>query len=443
MNTYNFFIKTYGCQMNVLDSVRMANVLKNNGFNETNVISESDIVIYNTCSVRENVRNKVLSDIGDLKNRTGKKVVVALGGCVGAQEGKNLFKNTKIDIIFGPDQVSELGNLLREFFEKGKRVIKTDFYSGPYSYNLEEIKEFSGINLISKATAYVSISQGCNNFCSYCIVPYSRGREKSRTLKEIIMECEFRIDNGKKEIILLGQNVNSWGKDLGENFIKLLEELDKLGIRRLRFLVPHPRDFSQEHIEGMLKLNSFSPYIHLPTQSGSDKILSSMNRQYDRKKFLFIVNEFRKKVPDFAFGTDLIVGFPGESEEDFQDTLALMSEVKFENIFSFKYSPRPGTRASKWKDSAPQKTKEERLSKLHDLQKEIYQREAKKHVGEIWEVLVEDKSLYGENFLGGRSPEYRYINFKGEAGLIGEFVSVKVTDISQSTYKGEMVIPKH
>ena len=335
-----FFIKTYGCQMNVHDSLRMSNLLKTEGFDEVFDASLAKIIIFNTCSIRGNARNKVLSDIGFIqKERTGgkKEFFIAVGGCVSAHDKENLLKGTrKIDLVFGPDQVSKLPFLLKQCLNSNRKMIDVEFIDESFSYSKNEIKTRHENGLTPKGIAYISIIKGCNNFCSFCIVPFTRGREKSRKIDDIIAEAKFLVDTGIKEIILLGQNVNSFGKDTGETFTGLIKKIDELGIKRLRFLTPHPKDLSSDCINSFFELKSLCNYLHLPVQSGSSKVLEAMNRKYDRKKYLSIINKFRKKDPGFAFGTDIIVGFPGETTDDFKETLSLLKEVEFENIFSFK-----------------------------------------------------------------------------------------------------------
>jgi tRNA-2-methylthio-N6-dimethylallyladenosine synthase len=436
-----FYIKTYGCQMNVHDSMRMSNLLKKSSLVETFDIEVADIIVFNTCSVRANAENKVLSSIGKIakavKRKNRKEPIIALGGCVGSKDGEELVKkNPFIHVAFGPDQITKLPELLSKYIEKERRLSDTIFVPGDFNYNLSEVESRHENGLTPKGMAYISIAQGCNNFCSYCIVPYTRGREKSRKISDIVKEVEFHLDKEVKEITLLGQNVNSFGGDSNEEFVDLLRAIDATGIKRLRFMTSHPKDISDKCIDAFFELDSLCHFLHLPVQSGSDNVLKKMNRSYDVARYMSIVERLRAQKEDFSFGTDIIVGFPGETEQDFEQTLELVRAVEFETMFSFKYSPRPGTAAAKLEDSVDMQTKERRLATLNRVQQEIRNRKSQTFVGQVADVLVESVSRFHEGHVAGRTPEGRYVNFQADKSHIGKIIKVKITETSDVTYKG-------
>src|SRR5690554_5782092 len=350
-----YFIITYGCQMNVHDSEKIAGMMEENGYIKSVNLEEADIILLNTCIVRENAELKVLGKIGSLKRlkKKNKNLIIAVGGCMmQSSEAVSIIKEKypQVDLVFGTHNLHRLPNLLE--MVKQEKMMTIEIWDKDRGL-IPELPHQRG----AKHKAWVSIIQGCNNYCTYCIVPYVRGRERSRPLKEIVSEVERLAAEGVKEITLLGQNVNSYGKDLEEkvDFADLLQELDKIpGLQRLRYMTSHPRDFTTKLIEVIRDSRSVCEHFHLPIQSGSNSILKKMNRGYSREKYMELVNKIRQAIPEASITTDIIVGFPGETEEEFQETMELVKEVRFDSAFTFIYSPRTGTPAAKMADQIPE-----------------------------------------------------------------------------------------
>lgn len=432
----NFYIETYGCQMNERDSEEIASILKMEGYHEVSSARDADIVFVNSCSVREKPSQKALSAIGRyIKSKNHKKRLVALCGCFAKQEGERIKERfPNIDLVFGPQQIKDLSVLLkRALIEKRPIVEVSD--SG---YTSEE--RFSTDS--QKVTAFVNITKGCNNFCSFCIVPYLRGNEFSRESNIIVNEIKERVEHGVKEVTLLGQNVNSYyDMKNGVDFVSLLEMISDIkGLDRIRFTTSHPKDVSDRLIEAFGYLSKLCNHIHLPVQSGSDRILMLMNRKYDRQHYLSIIEKLRKVRENIAITTDLIVGFPTETEEDFKETLSLLEEVKFDTAFSFKYSPRPYTKAYReLKDDVPCDVKERRLRILQERIEEIAQEKNKNLKGKYLEVLVEGKS---DKFIGqyiSRTSCNRVVNIQSDVDITGQLVMVKIKDSLKHSLKGELM----
>jgi len=431
-----FYIETYGCQMNERDSEEIAATLKAEGFTETDSPDKADIIFVNTCSVREKPSQKALSATGRyIKSKRQRNRIVAMCGCFAKQEGERLKERFEgIDLVFGPQQIKDLPSLLKRVIENREQVIDVSD-SGYSSSERCEIRE--GVY-----SAFVNITKGCNNFCSFCIVPYLRGREFSRSVEDIIEEVKKRVSYGVKEITLLGQNVNSYRDEKSNtDFVGLLERLNEIeGLERIRFTTSHPKDVSDRLIESFSRLKKLCNHIHLPVQSGSNRILNLMNRRYTREDYLRIVEKLRLERKDIAITTDIIVGFPTETDKDFEDTLNLVKEVEYDTAFSFKYSPRPLTKAFReLKDDVPTKVKEERLKVLQELIEDIAQKKNREMVGKRVDVLIEGYSRRVRNQYTGRTGCNRVVNIENGDNILGKVVNVRITEALKHSLKGEII----
>ncbi|MCQ4921717.1 tRNA (N6-isopentenyl adenosine(37)-C2)-methylthiotransferase MiaB [Tissierella carlieri] len=435
-----YFIKTYGCQMNEHDSEKISWILENMNYIETQNIEEADFIIYNTCLVRENAEVKVYGNLGSLKQLKRQKadLMIAVCGCMmQREEARNviLSKHRHVDIIFGTHNIHKLPQLINNHLQTGETIVDI-FEDG------REIIENINSNRKYSYKAFVNIMYGCNNFCTYCIVPYTRGRENSRDPENIIKEIEELAKNGCKEVTLLGQNVNSYGKTLKTDysFTDLLKDINKIdGIERIRFMTSHPKDLSDELINCYATLDKLCGHLHLPVQSGSNKVLKEMNRNYTKEDYLKIINNLKKLVPNISITTDIIIGFPGETEEDFNDTLELVKEVRFDSAFTFLYSIREGTKAAKMENQIDDKVKHSRFQRLTDTLNEIALELNQKLVGKTLEVLVEEVSKNNTEVLTGRSRNNKLVHFKGNEDLIGSIVSVKIENVKTFTLEGSLV----
>lgn len=435
----SYYIDTYGCQMNAHDSESLAGILEIMGYAPAQAREEADIIVFNTCCVRENAENRIKGNIGAVKPLKEKRpdLITVVCGCMTQQPGvaESLKKTFGfIDIVMGSGCVHKLPELLLEVLS-GRRT--APLLSGPN----EAITEHTPVKRVRKESAYINIMYGCNNFCSYCIVPYVRGRERSRRSEDILEEARALAGDGCLEIVLLGQNVNSYGKDSGEiSFAQLLRRLDKIdGIKRISFMTSHPKDLSEELIDAMAQCEHVSNQLHLPVQSGSDRILRLMNRKYTRAHYMDLVRSIREHIPDIGLSTDLIVGFPGETDEDFEDTLSLCREIGFASAFTFIYSKRSGTPAASMPEQVPLKIKRERIMKLIEVVEEGALRVSQNYLGKEYEVLVESLSRRSGSMLSGRTSCGRTVTFKGEPSLIGSFANVKITQIKKNTLAGELI----
>ena len=434
-----FFIQTFGCQMNVHDSEYMAALLEEAGYREASTLKEADIILINTCAVRQKAEEKVYSLLGRLKFLKKKRqdLIIGVCGCVAQKEAERILNRMPhVDLVFGTHQFYRVAEFIEQIRQNQKRICCTDF-----SYQLEPPRQIIPLPRESKVRAYVTIMQGCNNFCTYCIVPYVRGREISRRSKDIIEEVKRLLDMGIKEVILLGQNVNSYGQDRSDeiSFAELLRRINKLpGLKRLRFITSHPKDISEELIQAFGELETLCEYIHLPVQSGSDRILKMMNRKYTRRDYLRKIEALRKVRPDIAISTDLIVGFPGETEADFKETLSILKEVEYDTIFAFKYSDRPPAKAVSFKDKVSEEVKKERLARVLALQAPITEKKNKALEGRVVEVLLDTYSKKG-NQLSGRTRCHRVVNVTADNGLLGQLVKVKVKEALAHSLRGEVV----
>ena len=432
-------VRTYGCQQNVADGERMKGMLSEMGFEFTEDEDEADFILFNTCAIREHAEDRVFGNIGALKNvkRRNPSLLIAVCGCMMEQE--RVAERIKasfpfVNIVFGTHVIHRLPEMMYTAVTDSKRV----FLRGHES---KEIIEGLPVRRDGNTRAWVTVMYGCDNFCSYCIVPYVRGRERSRASARIIEEARELKAEGVKEIMLLGQNVNSYGLDMeGElSFAQLLAELDKVGIERIRFMTSHPKDISDELIDVMAASKHICHALHLPVQHGSNRILQSMNRRYTREKYLERVEAIRAKVPDISLTTDLIVGYPGETEEEFEETCSLVERVGYDSAFTFIYSPRVGTRAADMPDQIPEPVSSRRIKKLIALQKEITHKRYAKYIGQVHNVLVEEASRRDENQMAGKNEYNITVNFPGDKSLVGQIVKVKITSAGESTLRGERV----
>ncbi|EOU1682194.1 tRNA (N6-isopentenyl adenosine(37)-C2)-methylthiotransferase MiaB [Clostridium perfringens] len=435
-----FCISTYGCQMNEEDSEKLSGMLKSQGYERTENKEEASIIIFNTCCVRENAENKVFGNLGQLKQLKKKNpnLVIAICGCMMQQVGmadKVLKTFPYVDIIFGTHNAHKFPEYLHRVLQEGVQVKEI--------LNKEEgIVEGLPIDRKSDVKAFVTIMYGCNNFCTYCIVPYVRGRERSRKSEDIIKEIEELVSQGYKEITLLGQNVNSYGKGLEEDidFAGLLRKVNEVkGLERVRFMTSHPKDLSDDVIMAIKECDKLCEQVHLPVQSGSSRILKEMNRHYDREYYLDLVKKIKSEIPDVTLTTDIIIGFPGETEEDFLDTLSLCEEVGYDSAFTFIYSRRNHTPADKMENQIPDDIKHDRFNRLVEAINKKVVIKNKEYEGKVVEVLVEGPSKNDETKLTGRTRNGKLVNFAGDEKLVGELVNLKIVRAQPFSLIGEIL----
>lgn len=431
---------TYGCQMNEHDSEKMNWILEEMGFEISEDLEEANFVIYNTCAIRENAELKVYGKIGSLKKMKEERedFKIALCGCMMQIESIRSTiedKYSHVDVIFGTSRIHKLPELVLRTYREEGTIVEVGDSTHEIVENIDASRKFD-------YKSFVNIMYGCNNFCTYCVVPYTRGREVSRQPEEILKEIHKLGENNCKEVTLLGQNVNSYGKSLNSNydFPSLLRDIDKIpGIERIRFMTSHPRDISDELIECYGELKNLSNHLHLPVQSGSNRILKAMNRHYTREEYLEIIEKLRKTKPDIAISTDIIIGFPGETEEDFLDTLDLITKVEFDFAYVFIYSLREGTKAAKMKEQIPYEVKHRRFELLSDKINSIVLEKNKKLIGTSVKVLVDDVSKNDDTMLSGRTEEFKLVHFKGDKSLIGSIVDVKIEDAKTFSIQGKII----
>ena len=433
-------VHTFGCQMNARDSEKLLGVLKEIGYLETEDEDKSDFVIYNTCTVRENANLKVYGRLGHLKNvkRKNPNMLIAMCGCM-MQEPDVVEKIRDsykfVDIVFGTFNIYAMAKLIYNRITSGSQVIDIWEKTKDIVEELPTERKFpfkSGVNIM----------YGCNNFCSYCIVPYVRGREKSREPKEIVREIERLVHDGVKEVMLLGQNVNSYGNTFEEpfSFAQLLREIEKIdGLERIRFMTPHPKDFSDDLIEVMRTSKKVCNHIHLPLQSGSSRILKLMNRKYTKEHYLELVDKIRDRLPDVSITTDIIVGFPGETEEDFEDTLDVVRKVKYDSAYTFIYSKRTGTPAAKMENQVPEDVVKDRFNRLLATINEVSHTISARYEGQSAKALVECINDHDSSLVTGRLTNNMLVHFPGDESLIGNIVGVKLTECKGFYYMGEML----
>jgi len=440
------FVKSFGCQMNVYDSRRMADTLAPQGYVETSAPDDADLVILNTCHIREKAAEKVYSELGRVRRlkeaaaAEGRRVVIAVAGCVAQAEGKEIIRRAPaVDLVFGPQSYHRLPQLLARAERDGKAV-DTEF---PLDDKFDHLAAPSGATIRMRGvSAFVTVQEGCDKFCTFCVVPYTRGSEVSRPVQKIVAEVERLADAGVREVTLIGQNVNAYhGEGLNgrpQSLAQLLEEVSAIdGIDRLRYTTSHPRDMSDDLIAAHRDLRKLMPQLHLPVQSGSDRILAAMNRRHTRADYLDVVEKLRAARTDLALTSDFIVGFPGESEEDFAATLDLVSEIGFSGAFSFKYSARPGTPGAEMSDQVDEDVKSERLARLQaeiDLQQQSFNNRC---LGRSFEVLFEKPGRHAGQLVG-RSPYLQPVQVTAPASLLGEVAAVTITEIASNSLFGTL-----
>ena len=431
-----YYLKTYGCQMNVHDSEEIAARLESLGFTKTTKLEDADIVILNTCAIRENAHDKVFGFLGRCKHlkREKPELLIGLCGCMAQEE--SVIAEIKehhpyIDIIFGTHNIHELQQLILE--NKHQQEINVYSYEGKVFENIPYTRD-------SQYKAWVNIQYGCDKFCTYCIVPYTRGKQRSRKSSEIIKEVKELVAKGYQEVTLLGQNVNAYGKELPDelSFAELLEAVSKTGIARVRFVTSHPWDFTDEMIATIAKYENIMPYIHLPLQSGSDRILKLMGRRYTQKEYLELFHKIKAQIPNVAVTTDIIVGFPNETEEDFNETLKVVNECQFDGAFTFIYSPREGTPAAKMVDTISLAEKEQRLAKLNEIVNKYSRLNNEKYLNKKVPVLIEGINKKDPNKVFGYTDTMKLVNVKGSKDLIGQIVDVTITDAKSFSLDGEI-----
>ena len=433
-----YFIKTYGCQMNVHDSEEIKKILENLGYTEIEDYEQADLIILNTCAIRENAHDKVFGFLGRCKHlkKTNKDLILGLCGCMAQEENvvKEIREKHKyIDIVFGTHNMNELPDMLMNFY--GKQSINVYSKEG-------DVIEFGNLyKRDSKITAWVNIMYGCDKFCTYCIVPYTRGKQRSRKSEDILKEVKELKEQGYKEITLLGQNVNAYGKDLdGEiEFGELLEKVSDIGIERIRFVTSHPWDFTDKMIDVIASRENIMPYIHLPLQSGSNKILKLMGRRYTKEEYLELFNKIRNKVKNASITTDIIVAFPGETEEDFNDTLDVVNTCKYDGAFTFIYSPRENTPAAKMKNDLTESEKEDRLHRLNELVNKYSKESNERMLNTIQKVLVIGVSEKDSNKVCGYTENMKLVNVTAPMDTIGQIINVKITDAKSFSLDGEII----
>ncbi len=432
-----YYILTMGCQLNENDSEKLIGIMEEMGYTKSDDIKNADLYVINTCCVRENAEEKLFGKLGELKKiKENKNIVIAIGGCMMQEE--HITEKIKksypfVDVVFGTHTLHKFPEDLYTAITKNKKVKDVIDIDG-------EIYEGLPVKRSSNRQASVIIMYGCNNFCSYCIVPYVRGRERSRKPEDILNEIKELAKEGYREITLLGQNVNSYKGGGNYNFANLLEDVDKIeGIEVIRFVSPHPKDFTDDVIDVISKSSKISRLIHVPLQSGSTKVLKEMNRKYTKEQYLDLIKRIRNKIPDVVFSTDIIVGFPGETEEDFEDTIDVVKQVNFEQIFMFIYSRRVGTRADKMENQIPEEIKHKRFDRLKQVFEERVEENNKKYVGTTQKILVEGYSKNNQDMLTGRTDTNKVVIFEGPEKLIGKIINIKIISEHKWYLKGEVL----
>ncbi len=431
-----FYVKTYGCQMNELDSDVMTGILEGRGLTKSYDENDADLLIFNTCSIRDLAERKVMGKVGLLSRRDKSSAIIGVTGCMANAKKESLFqKLPHIDFVLGTNNIHNLNQVLDDVLTSGKQAIRTD---DQFTFELD----YLAAKREDKVKAYVSIIRGCDKFCTYCVVPYTRGPEVSRTPKDILEECKLLADKGYKEITLLGQNVNSYGKDQPDwNFLfhDLLYEIDKIpAIERVRFMTSHPVDITIELMKAVRDLRTLCEFVHFPIQAGSSRVLKKMHRIYTVEQYLEKVRLLKEIVPNVSLGTDIIVGFPTETDEEFEETYRLLKEIEYSVAFLYTYSARKGTPAMRWRDDVAEEVKQQRLQKLMALQDQIYAKQRQALIGQQVEVLVEKRSRKNPAHLKGRTRCWKSVLFASEKDLIGTLQKVTVHGYSSQTLLAEL-----
>lgn len=451
MSKKKVFIRTFGCQMNEYDSDKMIDVLNaaeqlEGGVERTESPDEADVILFNTCSVREKAQEKVFSDLGRVRHlkERNPNLIIGVGGCVASQEGAAIIRRAPfVDVVFGPQTLHRLPNLVSERRQTGRAQVDISF---------PEIEKFDNLPpaKVEGATAFVSIMEGCSKYCTFCVVPYTRGAEMSRPFEDVLMEIADLADQGVKEVTLLGQNVNAYrgtiqsplstGESIAD-FAMLLEYVSEIpGIERIRYTTSHPREVTSRLIEAYTKLPKLVSQLHLPVQSGSDRILAAMKRGYSVLEYKSMIRKLRAARPDLSITSDFIIGFPGETDADFEATIKLIEDIRFDGSFSFNYSPRPGTPAADLVDDVAPEVKTTRIMRLQALTEALFREYSAAMVGTVQRVLVEGRSRKNNEELFGRTDNNRVVNFAGSERLINHFVDIKITTASAHALRGEIVL---
>ncbi len=430
-----YTILTYGCQMNVHDSENISGIMEELEYTKEENYEKADVIILNTCAIRENAHNKVIGILGRIKKlkEENPNIITIIGGCMPQEESvSNMLKDKYkwVDIVLGTHNIYDIPVLLDNIMKERKQNIEVYSIEGSIIENLPVKRD-------SKYKAWVNIQYGCDKFCSYCIVPYTRGKQRSRLPIDILKEVQELKDKGYKEVTLLGQNVNAYGKDLENKYTmaNLLEDVSKIGIDRIRFVTSHPWDFSSEMIDVIAKYDNIMPYIHLPIQSGSDNILKKMNRRYSTNEYKKLFYELKEKIPGVSITTDIIVGFPNETEEDFQKTIDIYNELKYDLAYTFIYSPREGTPASTMKDNVPKEVKEARLQRLNKVVNKYARENNEKYLNKVVPVLIEGYSDKG-NKLMGYTDTMKLVNVEADPSYIGKIVDIYITEVKTWSMEG-------
>jgi tRNA-N(6)-(isopentenyl)adenosine-37 thiotransferase enzyme MiaB len=435
-----YHVRTYGCQMNEHDSETISGILQQMGYTSTDDVEAADVILFNTCAIRENAEDKVFGELGHMKRlkHNNPNLILGVCGCMSQEEkvvNKILKSYQQVDLIFGTHNIHRLPQLMRDAMFSKEMVIEVWSKEGDIVENMPKQRE-------GNIKAWVNIMYGCDKFCTYCIVPYTRGKERSRRPEDVIAEVRDLARQGFKEIMLLGQNVNAYGKDFEDikyGFGDLLDEIRKIDIPRIRFTTSHPRDFDDHLIEVLAKGGNLVEQIHLPVQSGSSEILKRMARKYTREHYLELVRKIKAAIPNVSLSSDIIVGFPGETDEQFEETISMVEEVRYEFAYTFIYSPREGTPAAVMEDNVPMEVKKARLYRLNEVLARIGLEENKKLQDQVLEVLVEGESKNNPNVLAGRTRTNKLVHFTADKSLIGQYVHVKITDAKTWTLHGELV----
>lgn len=448
------YIKTFGCQMNEYDSAKIADTLHAaEGMEQTDDPNNADMILFNTCSVREKAQEKVFHDLGRIKSlkKANPALIIGVGGCVASQEGTTIIKRAPyVDVVFGPQTLHRLPQLIKARENTGRPQVDITFPEiEKFDYLPESLIQRKG--RMGRVSAFVSIMEGCSKYCSFCVVPYTRGEEVSRPLNDVLIEVERLADNGIKEVTLLGQNVNAYrgimedgvGCDVADLALLLTCINEIPGIERIRYTTSHPREFTTRLIETYERLPKLVSHVHLPVQSGSDRILAAMKRGYTTLEYKTIVRELRTIRPDISITSDFIIGFPGETEEDFEATMELVEEVNFDDSFSFIYSPRPGTPAAELSDETPNKMKQDRLQRIQKKIQLQSQTVSQHMLGSTQRILIEGISKKNHGELCGRTDNNRMVNFSGDASEIGNFIDVVITAALSHSLRGEIVRSAH
>ena len=439
------YLDTFGCQMNVADTDRMELLLFHSGYIRTGKMQDADLILINTCSIREKAEQRIYSLTGNLKplKEANPDLILGFTGCLAQQEGERLLKRMPfVDLVLGPDGVEHIVRMVDEVKEKKVPVVRTQF-DVEENYSIPELSGETPLN--PGPSAFVNIIKGCDKFCTFCVVPFTRGREKSREAEEIVQEVRLLVSRGAREIILLGQNVNAYGKRGLEQTVPFHELLYRVasvpGVERLRFITSHPKDFTRECITAYRDIDTLVNHLHLPVQSGNNRILKAMRRMHTIEEYIGLIDELKTTVPDIALSTDIIVGYPSESDSEFEDTLALMEKIKFSSSYMFSYSPRPGTPAQNFPDSVPQSVKSERLQKTIDMQSRLTREQGQKFLEREVDVLIEGRSLRPGTDFRGRNAQFWAVNFTGDRERIfpGDMAKVVVEEFSGHALKGRVL----